>query len=312
MSMASNYPVSLNYSTTLKPGDKVRPNQMEEFKNPYPSHLYIDEITFDVNPAVAIKLTGKAFKMRLKLDNRYVVEDFTPLTLLAPRTDISEDTSTTASVDNLSVTWKMPKPFWVARHENILIELFLDNVEIIAAGGNLNQRGLVNVCVKGRATKEVPRERCTPFVVHWRPAIWVGDASLMSGDENLKNSRAQEVTVTRMLSDFGTATTIGSTLYNTNGANINTGTLWLKMLLSHSSGYYLVKQQTPVAELFGGNRRNLDIRFKLKPLEFLTVQLEALKQAVPSGLSVELGIMYYGGFSVHGYSMEKVTLPGAN
>lgn len=308
-----NLPISLTYTTALAPGQKIRPQQMEEFKNPYPSHMYIDEITFHAAPAVAIKFTGKALKVRFKVDNRYVIEDFTPLTLLAPRTDISEDTSINASVDNLSVTWKLPKPFWIARREDILFEFFLDNVEIAAAGGSTSQRVTLTTCIKARSTDDVPAQRYVPFTVHWRPAIFTDDAVLMSGDDILKNSRGQDVHVTRLLSDFGTATTIGSSLYNTNSVTtaINTGVLWLRMLLSHSLGYYLVKQLTPMAELFGGNRRNLDVRFILKPLEFLTVQLEA---ATPVEADVpdltDIHIMYYGGISVQGFSIEEVTLGG--
>lgn len=309
----TDLPVALVYTTLLKVGDTIRPQQADEFKNPYNSHLWIDEITFTAfptSPVAGVALTGKALKMRFKVDNRFVVEDFAPFSLLAPRTDISEDVPTAvpasaafALVDGLSITWKMPKPFWISKNENLLMELRLDRNEVIAVNGDVTQQATVNVAIKGRATWDVPKERCVPWVVSWRPEPFLTlPAPLVSPDEVLKNSRNQDVMVTRMLSDFGIEVFSQSCL----NATQVPGDTWLKALISHSGGYYIAKQPTPLQELFSGSRRNLDIRFPLRPLEFLTVQLEIDKPDLPLITSPTI-TRYYGGISLHGYSMEKVT-----
>lgn len=301
----TDLPVALVYTTLLKVGDTIRPQQADEFKNPYNSHIWIDEITFTAFPAVVAKLTGKALKMRFKVDNRFIVEDFVPFSLLAPRTDTSEDIATTAFEQGnaISVTWKMPKPFWVSKNENILMELRLDRNEVVAVSGDITQQATVNVAVKGRATWEVPKERFVPWVVSWRPDVFTTlVAPLVSPDEVLKNSRNQDVMVTRMLSDFGREIFDASIL----NAPFVQGDTWLTALISHSKGYYIVKQPTPTQELFSGSRRNLDIKFPLRPLEFLTVQLEIEKPTLPL-ITSPTTTRYYGGISLHGYSMEKVT-----
>lgn len=315
-SIGSDLPVMITYSAVLKPGQSSRPTQQLYFKNPYRAPMWVDEIHFEVissgddDGTFTPSTPPQCVSMRLKLNNKFIVDDFTPLYLLAPHTDIAETAHfpsnfTTGKVN--SFLYRFAKPMWVDELDDLLMELAL-NVDMVTLGFNSTQTPTVVVTLCGRSTVQEnrPKVRYIPFNVHWGTGIFSADVATefdkRSPDSALRNGRDVPVTITRMLGDVRAWPELTITVET----NTSDSSMLLNLRISHSLGYYLVKDLTPFFELFQNVSREFAVKFVLQPKEFLTIELETgkLAEAVPS--YIHNPTRYFGGFSLQGYETEAL------
>lgn len=324
----TDLPVALSYSLTVKVGQTSRPTQQSIFKNPYRAPLWIDEILFTVsNPDDSDYLlygnsqppSAALVGLRMKVNNRYLVEEFVPLWLLAPRLDVGEavqdNVGTTVSPYQKSFMWKLAKPMWLDELDDLSYEINFSSAAM-QFGFPQTSTATVTVTVKGRSTinSKRPKERAVPFAVVWNPDMFSclpnAETQVVAPDNALRNGRPYPVVITRMLSDFMSPPPLVTSVAR--GSNSN---MLLQARISHSLGYYFVKDLVPLYEMFLNLHREFGVRFVLQPKEFLTVELHtrALGEAALVYAYTDEGgaksftvpaVQYWGGFSLQGYSME--------
>lgn len=325
-SIGKEMPVALSYSLTVQVGQSTRPTQQSIFKNPYRGPLWVDEIVFTVsNPdddLVNSQIPSAGLVgMRMKIDNRYLIEEFVPLWLLAPKIDISEQVTdngfTVPSPYMNTFFWRLAKPMWLEELEDLSYE-FNFNSAATQFGFPQSSTATVQITVHGRATlvENRPKERYVPFNVVWQPDMFTSaidvETYVFSPDNALRNGRNVPVMVTRLFGDFLAAPPLSVDQSQAQGANT---TVLLQARISHSLGYYFVKDLVPLYEMFLNSHREFGVKFALRPKEFLTVELQTrainpitysyTDEGGPATFTVP-AIQYYGGFALQGYSVEPL------
>lgn len=311
-SIGSDLPIALSYSVTLAKGQVSRPTEQINFKNPYRGPMWVDEFHFNIG-TIEGTTPAQVIGMRLKLNDRYIIDEFVPFVLLGPHTDFSEGPFGIASFTTsgpLSFFWRLVKPLWVDELDDLLMEFnFLADTGVFTGFGNS-----ITIDVKatlcGRATKSEnrPAERYLPFNVVWHPERFdtVADveSNKISPDSALRNGRNESAFITRILGSMNVMRP------NVSAAlGFPTTEYLLNLRISHSLGYYLVKDLTPFYELFDNLSRECDLKFVLRSKEFLTVELqtETIVTTAPPYSHAVQPISYYGGFALQGYTVEKLS-----
>lgn len=316
-------PIALTYSVTLSVGQVSRPSEQLSFKNPYRAPMWVDELHFEIQSGPSFgsdsanlyttRTPPEAVSMRLKLNNKYIVEDFVPLFLLAPKTDTSERHNAGGSLGQLqavpsrvcSFFYRLAKPMWVEELDDLLMELRLDST-LVALGYNATQQPIVTVTMCGRSTlnSRRPKQRYLPFNVRWQPDVFSSavnvETTVRSPDSALHNGNKRAAVITRMLGDMRSWLNDVPNVLGCDSAML------LALRISHSGGYYLVKDLTPFYELFENTSRALELKFVLQPGEFLTLELQTDKLAETVPAYILDSPRYWGGFSLQGYTVEDL------
>lgn len=303
-SLGTDLPVTMTYQTQLRVGQVGRPADQLYFKNPYRGPVWVDEVKFLVQFANDYPSAAFAtIATRFKINGQFIVDDYVPFMLLAPHTDKIETFNAIipSNVPHVfSSLWRLPAPMWLDEQDDLGIELaWLGNLDLYSA--TPTDPITVTIIVSGRATVNAnrPDYRRRPFNVVWGPGILNSnsgeEAYLRSPDLALQNGLNTQAKITRMLSfmlpckgtDETTAGTVGNVLMN--------------LRLSHSLGYYIIKDLTPYYELFNNLSRETPLHCVMEPKEFVTVELQTLPLT-----GTDRAVNYLYGFSLQGYSMEKL------
>lgn len=313
-------PILLNYSVDLKYNQSTKPTEQIHFKNPYSGPMWVDELHFVVhqpptglsdNPAVRQVIPVELMAMRMKLNNSYIVDEFVPLVLIAPHTDFSEIYVGEGLLD-YSFFWRLARPLWVDELDDLAIELSWlpfngynpDGVD----PATITMTVKVSLCGRGSINANRPKERYLPFHATWTPAVLEAgnvttEYSTRSPDSALRNTRNTPVTITRML---GSLKTTPNLLPEDMGTNF-IPTFLFNNRISHSAGYYLVKDLTPFYELFQNFSRVFDVKFVMQPKEFLTVEVQTTPfDYFPAGETPDIVANYLVCYSLQGYSVEAL------
>lgn len=314
-SQGKDMPVLLTYNTSLKIGEVKRPDEQIVFKNPYRGPMWVDEFGFFINGTLAnlgaespFTLAYNTFTMRMKINGRYIIDEFVPLTLLAPHTDTLENVPDSY---NKSFFWRLSKPMWLDELDDISIELAWKTDLNIYAPAVVTALASVTVPVavsmKGRATTNAkrPSERHLPFHAVWGPSTVINvdlgtETGVISPDSALRNGRNTPVHITRALGFLNERPTTAT-------SNIAYSDLLMNLRISHSAGYYIVKDLTPFYELFQNVSRAADFKFTLAPKEFVTIELQTGTITLVNYPGGNAGAFnYLFGFSIQGYSTEAL------
>lgn len=317
-SEGTNMPVLLTYTALLKQNNIARPAEQIYFKNPYRAPMWVDEFHFTIRQEgeeIPDFVPYELMAMRMKLNGQYIVEDYVPLCLLGPHTDsaeVSDQTSGESYNTRRSFLWRLAKPLWVDELDDLLIELtWLSGFSRYITRANIEGVEMnVQVALAGRSTVNAsrPRERCLPFSVVWNPGMLTvpteDEFTQRSPDSALRNGRENPVVITRLLGTMNPLTYAVDDGYTPVNSNF-----LMDLRISHSAGYYMVKDLTPFYELFQNLSRYVDIKFVLQPKEFLTVELQSRTIVlVDGGVEPDPNPTAYlmAGFSLQGYSVEAL------
>lgn len=308
-SVGTELPVAIAYTSTLPLNAVNRPNQQAYFKNPYRAPMWVDAFEFGVKMTVS-NVSLQLFSMRLKINGNYIIDDFVPLSVLGPHTDFTEFMAGNGL--GYSFFWRLAKPLWLDEQDDISVELKFNGGLDVFDSATLTTLGTappeVTVTLKGRSTlnSKRPAERFLPFNVTWGPELWTTEADtgsfLRSPDSALFNGKDETACITRILSQAQVQSyrIAGNDVYTPNSA------LLLNLRLSHSSGYYIVKDLTPYFELFQNVSRSAAFKFNLKSKEFLTLELQT-KTFEPVGYAEPMSpIPYLFSFGLQGYTVEAL------
>jgi len=310
-SVGTDLPIALSYSTVLPLNQVNRPIEQLYFKNPYRAPLWVDEFQFLISSSARF-IPPSLLGMRMKINDKYISDEFVPLSCLAPHTDSVE----TVLDLSLSFFWRLNKAMWLDELDDVSIELkFVGNLNVFnatALAAIAAAPPTVTVTMKGRSTLNAnrPKERFLPFNVAWGPVLFetiaAAESTLRSPDSALRNGRNKNVVVTRLLSDAKTA--INSEPIDGVTANYaGNSVILLNMRISHSDGYYIVKDLTPYFELFQNLSRVADFKFLMKPKDFITIELQT-KTFVPIGYPQPMApIRYLLAFGLQGYTTEALS-----
>lgn len=316
-SAGTDLPVALTYTTSLQVGQINRPVEQLYFKNPYRAPMWVDEFHFKVSglnylyEAIGyFRVPFQLFSMRLKVNGKYIVDEFVPLALLGPHTDAAESfisiNGAAVEIDQtISFFWRLAKPMWLDELDDVTIELaWQSNLDIYYSPSTVAALSVpvaVTMCGRSTKNKNRPKERYLPFNVVWGPQLFVtsltAETALTSPDNALRNGKDVPVIISRMLG-------FTDVMFDSVGVNSTTSMdtdVLMNMRISHSLGYYLVKDLTPFFELFQNESRAVDLKFVLNPKEFITIELQTLAS---SGFTAPA--RYLQGFSLQGYSTETL------
>lgn len=311
-SIGQDLPVALTYTTTLKQGSINRPGEQIYFKNPYRAPLWVDEMHFVVDSGEAVSAINKpplgVFAMRLKINNKYIIDEYVPLNLLGPKTDLMEDQGYTGK---FIFFWRLAKPLWLDELDDITVELtWISDLNIYFDPTLVPSSVPIEVTLSGRSTlnSRRPKERFLPFNVVWGPDVLSSDLTtplgvelnIFSPDSALRNGRDVPVCVTRMLGFVAPRFKAGVS------GRIPKTSFLMNLRLSHSLGYYLVKDLTPFDELFQNLSRAVDFKFILNPKEFLTLELQTSPITLSGYPAATVAFNYLYGFALQGYSTEAL------
>lgn len=299
-SQGEDLPIALKYQVSILIGAVKRPTEQAYFQNPYRAPMWVDEFHFGIENNENV-LPNMVFAMRMKINGQYIVDDYVPLTLLGPHTDITENT-----FSGLSFFWRLAKPMWLDELDDVSIELtWLGDLDISATGFQTNPIDLiVTMCGRSTLSKNRPAERALPFNTVWGPLAFTStigsETSLISPDNALRNGKNTPVTVTRIFGSTFETQSAGHA-----GIIVNSDLL-LNLRISHSLGYYLVKDLTPFFELFQNVSRAADVKFVLNPKEFITIELLTKTITLVDYPETTQQFQYFTGFALQGYYMEKL------
>lgn len=321
-SEGTHLPVLLTYTALLKQNQTVQPVEQLYFKNPYRAPMWVDEFHFTIRQQgeeIDDFVPYELMAMRMKLNGQYIVDDFVPLCLVGPHTDSAESSDQTSGAsygNRRSFLWRLAKPLWVDELDDLVMELtwlsgFTRYITIADIADVVMN---VQVALAGRSTVNAnrPKERFLPFNVVWNPGMLTApvdeEFTERSPDSALRNGRDSAVVITRML---GTMTPIIGDPETAEGILAMNSNFLMNLRISHSAGYYMVKDLTPFYELFQNLSRSFEIRFVLQPKEFLTVELQSntitLVANDGGGEPVPDPTAYLlTGFSLQGYSVEAL------
>lgn len=328
-SIGTDLPIALNFSTILSYNQKNRPTEQIYFKNPYRAPLWVDEFHFTlgsppvpgtpIQPLMSEYIPEGVVGMRMKINDRYIVDEFVPLTLLGPHTDVREKLQVTSNFANYSFLWRLAKPMWLDELDDLLIELYwiggvgdlYDPAHItLTTPQDISNTVPITVTMCGRSTLNAnrPKERALPFNAVWGPQLLETTAdtefTIRSPDSALRNGRTVPVVVNRILGQMPMWKY--SSQGNATSQYAPTSNYLMNLRISHSLGYYLVKDLTPFFELFQNVSREAGFKFVLQPKEFITVELQTSTITLVNYPQPAAPFRYLSGFALQGYSMEAL------
>lgn len=276
-----NYsPITSSYRTQLVPGSNVAAYDLNQQQR---DPIVIDKFQFSClrnspgNPdpaaaaAVAQIEVGTFVDFALQVGSREVrMGDLVPLPSFCARKGYADGAALNSGIEVGNGTyyqWSLPKPMLVLPGTRIYA-LLRYPVEL-QTGGFRPLAIDVTVTMIGRSLRRgetPPLTTCVPFLTGWRaPAVAIGagvQVAQSSPDPAIANQFDIPVRVTSMLGCLATQFWAGEVIPDA------------MVRISSSMGGYIVRELTPLMELFSGRHRAWNIACSMQPKEYWTVELE--------------------------------------
>lgn len=297
MTAPFDVPAVLKYDVSLPlSGQVVSPSV--DIKNSYKQPMWVDEFRVvitdnDVLPPGSInanQVLTSIISVRFRLNGKLLFDDFVPLAMLSPILD-------PVTYYGISCLVRFDKPLWLDPDDEFYAEFRFNDLpaplEVGSLVAGLNLYMLLSCVTLGRLTdmSKRPAERHLPFAVSWtqeNPFLPTEPdfAHRVSPDTALFNGRGKPVCVTSIQ---------GTKLNNYDAPSFNSEQL--RIQISDSQGGYIVKDSTPIHELFGIWVGRWDVSFVMKPKEYWTVEVQFREPSTiiggQEGVIVQMGMKGY-------------------
>lgn len=299
-SLQTDAPIVLRYPVNLPFTGTVMSISGTDLKNPYNTPVWVDEFRIQQRPQTPDPLTTFQFayiaasciSVRLSLNGKLLFDDFVPMAVLSNLVDPYSE------VGIPSLVLRLPKPMWLDANDQLSAELKWQNHappfnywQNALAGSN--DTVALDFIAFGRMTDNArrPRLRHMPFA-----CSWTQETPFVAGDANFTRYRSPDTAIFN-----GRRKNVHIT--HAHGQQFAASVPFLvpemRIQISDSNGGYILKDPTPIYEIFSFFSSWLDQSFVMKPGDFWTVEVEITDASVMrpaqflDGLMIQMGLTGY-------------------